>query len=170
MTPTARVATDFPRCLAIRRSSCRPWAAELGLATARLTCVRVRRPSRRYLAYVGYYCAACGVGQATGLALGAPPTWIHLFTGPASVWPKVGATVIASVVISVALKVYRSPAALPSCMLAIPLAWFVFVAVLCAATQTTWQDMQHALAKHQWIAAPVQGSATQSLREVTPRL
>jgi SulP family sulfate permease len=110
-----------------------------------------------YLAYVGYFCFAAGVAQATALAIGAPDTWGLLWQHPESL-PKFGATALVAVVIFWAVHRWKSPAALPTVLTVFPVLWYMGMWAVVVYKGLLWDNAVHWLADHEWTAAVPQSS------------
>jgi hypothetical protein len=109
---------------------------------------------------------AAGLSQSTGLTINAPPTWTQIVTQFGDIWVKLVVTIFAAVLITYALRVWRSPAALPAVMIAIPVVWFAVIGTVCMVSGTSWGAMQHWLFTHHWIAASEDASKSPSVLEV----
>jgi MFS superfamily sulfate permease-like transporter len=105
-----------------------------------------------YLAYVGYFCVAAGVAQGTALPIGAPSTWTLLCQNMDAL-PKAGATIGCAVAIFYAVHMWKSPAALPSVLMIVPLVWYAGVWFVTRVYRQGWDDAVHWLADHDWTTA-----------------
>jgi hypothetical protein len=112
-----------------------------------------------------YFCVAAGLGQSTGLTINAPPTWLQLLVNDGA-WSKLVVTLLGSMAIAYALRVWKSPAALPTVMLLLPMVWCVVLAVTCAVRGTSWGSMQHWLVDNNWISPLPEKGISQSVLEV----
>lgn len=117
-----------------------------------------------YLAYVGYFCLAAGVGQGTALPIGAPDTWPLLWQHAAAL-PKAAATFGCAGAIFWAVHMWRSPAALPAVLMAIPVLWYAALGATVWLRGLRWADAVQWLADHEWTAA-VPESGGQPIWEV----
>lgn len=120
-----------------------------------------------YLGYLGYFCVAAAFAQVTALPISAPPSFILL------VLPENVATVPNSLaligccaVLMVGVRVWRSPAALPTLLVAIPAAWYLVLGVTTFATGVPWAEMMTWLQDHHWVERPPTEARPQPFWEV----
>jgi sulfate permease, SulP family len=120
-----------------------------------------------YLGYVGYFCFAAGAAQATGLPIRSPASWVLLVTRH-DAYSKEAATLAAYLAIFYAIKVVKTPRALPGVLLIIPAVWYAGLGLVCLVSGMPWSQLQEWLAEHQWVQ-PEQPSAHEPFWKVRKR-
>eukprot|EP00892_Ulva_mutabilis_P012584 jgi/Ulvmu1/9699/UM055_0037.1 len=108
-----------------------------------------------YLGYLGYFCVAAAFAQVTALPISAPPSF-YLLIIPANfaTIPNSLALIACCAVMMVGTRVWRSPAALPTILVAIPAFWYAVLAVVAFASGVPWADMMEWLQDHHWVERP----------------
>jgi sulfate permease, SulP family len=117
-----------------------------------------------YLAFVGYFCCAAGIAQGTSLEISAPHTLRLLWQHPDSL-PKAAATLACALAIFTTLRVWKSAAALPVSLIAIPVLWYIGLAIHVASRHKHWRDVTQALADSEW-SAPIPEASGEQFYEV----
>lgn len=122
-----------------------------------------------YLGYLGYFCVAAAFAQVTALPISAPPSFFLLILPKnLATVPNSLALIACCAVLMTGVRVWRSPAALPTLLVAIPAFWYAVLGVVTLAGGVPWADMMEWLQDHHWVERPPAESRPQPFWEVRP--
>ena len=122
-----------------------------------------------YLGYLGYFCVAAAFAQVTALPISAPPSFYLLFLPKnAATIPNSLALIACCAVMMVGVRVWRSSAALPTILVAIPAFWYAVLAAVVLVAGIEWADLMVWLQDHHWVERPPDVERPQQFWEVRP--